>query len=292
MNRRTFIRSTTAAGLGGLALLGSGCAGEGGSAPSPDEPGAATNGHALARIGVQLYTVRSILENDFVGGIEKVAAAGYDEVEFAGYFDRSPADVKALLDRLGLAAPSAHVGLDALKDDLDAVVEAARVIGHQFVVCPWLAPNQRRTLDDYRGHAAFFNEAGKRFKDEGIQFAYHNHDFEFEPIDGRMPYDLLLAETDADLVKMELDLYWITYAGQDPLAYFAKHPGRFPLCHVKDMAADRTMTPAGQGTIDFAAVFAKSDEAGLQHYFVEHDNAEDPIQSITTSYTYLRALRF
>ncbi len=292
MNRRTFIRSTAAAGLGGLALLGSGCAGEGGSAPSPDEPGAATNGHSLARIGVQLYTVRSILENDFVGGIEKVAAAGYDEVEFAGYFDRSPADVKALLDRLGLAAPSAHVGLDALKDDLDAVVEAARVIGHQFVVCPWLAPNQRRTLDDYRGHAAFFNEAGKRFKDEGIQFAYHNHDFEFEPIDGRMPYDLLLAETDADLVKMELDLYWITYAGQDPLAYFAKHPGRFPLCHVKDMAADRTMTPAGQGTIDFAAVFAKSDEAGLQHYFVEHDNAEDPIQSITTSYTYLRALRF
>ncbi len=292
MNRRTFIRSTAAAGLGGLALLGSGCAGEGGSAPSPDEPGAATNGHALARIGVQLYTVRSILENDFVGGIEKVAAAGYDEVEFAGYFDHSPADVKALLDRLGLAAPSAHVGLDALKDDLDAVVEAARVIGHQFVVCPWLAPNQRRTLDDYRGHAAFFNEAGKRFKDEGIQFAYHNHDFEFEPIDGRMPYDLLLAETDADLVKMELDLYWITYAGQDPLAYFAKHPGRFPLCHVKDMAADRTMTPAGQGTIDFAAVFAKSDEAGLQHYFVEHDNAEDPIQSITTSYTYLRALRF
>ncbi len=292
MNRRTFIRSTAAAGLGGLALLGSGCAGEGGSAPSPDEPGAATNGHSLARIGVQLYTVRSILENDFVGGIEKVAAAGYDEVEFAGYFDRSPADVKALLDRLGLAAPSAHVGLDALKDDLDAVVEAARVIGHQFVVCPWLAPNQRRTLDDYRGHAVFFNEAGKRFKDEGIQFAYHNHDFEFEPIDGRMPYDLLLAETDADLVKMELDLYWIAYAGQDPLAYFAKHPGRFPLCHVKDMAADRTMTPAGQGTIDFAAVFAKSDEAGLQHYFVEHDNAEDPIQSITTSYTYLRALRF
>ncbi len=292
MNRRTFIRSTAAAGLGGLALLGSGCAGEGGSAPSPDEPGAATNGHALARIGVQLYTVRSILENDFVGGIEKVAAAGYDEVEFAGYFDRSPADVKALLDRLDLTAPSAHVGLDALKDDLDAVVEAARVIGHQFVVCPWLAPNQRRTLDDYRGHAAFFNEAGKRFKDEGIQFAYHNHDFEFEPIDGRMPYDLLLAETDADLVKMELDLYWITYAGQDPLAYFAKHPGRFPLCHVKDMAADRTMTPAGQGTIDFAAVFAKSDEAGLQHYFVEHDNAEDPIQRITTSDTYLRALRF
>ncbi len=291
MNRRTFIRSS-AAGLGGLALLGAGCGGEGGSSPSPAEPGAMTNGHALARIGVQLYTVRSILENDFVGGIEKVAAAGYDEVEFAGYFDHSPADVKGLLDRLGLTAPSAHVGLDALKNDLEAVIEAARVIGHQFVVCPWLAEDQRQTLDDYRGHAAFFNEAGRRFKDAGIQFAYHNHDFEFVPIDGQMPYDLLLAETDADLVKMELDLYWIAYAGQDPLAYFAKHPGRFPLCHVKDMSAERQMVPAGQGTIDFAAVFAQSDEAGLRHYFVEHDNAEDPIQSITASYTYLHTLRF
>lgn len=258
---------------------------------STAETGSAAEGRALARIGVQLYTVRSVLEDDFVGGVEQVAAIGYDEVEFAGYYDHSPADVKALLDRVGLTAPAVHVGIDILRDNLDATLEAAQVIGHQYIVCPWLAPNQR-ALDQYKEHAALFNTVGEACKAAGLQFAYHNHDFEFEETDGQRPYDLLLAETDAELVQMELDLFWITKAGHDPLAYFERQPGRFPLCHVKDMAADEMMVDVGKGTIDFGAIFAQSEQAGLAHYFVEHDNPDDPMQSLTNSYNHLKALRF
>ena len=295
MNRRTFIKSSAAVGLGGLVLMNTGCAeGEGKSmnettTAMPAE--APAKARALERIGVQLYTVRSILQKDFEGGVEQVAAIGYDEVEFAGYYDHSPAEVKALLDRVGMTAPSVHVGIGLLSDDLDAVVEAAQIIGHQYIVCPWVAPDQR-TLDHYKQHAALFNKVGETCKAAGIQFAYHNHDFEFILTDGQVPYDLLLAETDAALVEMELDLYWIKKGGHDATAYFNAHPGRFTLCHVKDMSADESIVPVGTGAIDFGSIFAQSEQAGLKHYFVEHDHPNDPMQSITASYAHLKELRF
>ncbi len=286
MNRRHFIQASAAA-LGGLAL--GGCARE--KADAARE--ATAPGHRLERIGLQLYTVRTLMEKDFAGTLENVAAIGYKEVEFAGYFGHGPEDVKALLGRLGLTAPSTHVLLDALAPDaLDATVANAVAVGHRYLVMAWLAEDQRASLDDYRRHAELFNRAGEACHEAGLQFAYHNHDFEFADLDGARPYDLLLAETDPELVKMELDLYWITKAGADPLAYFERHPGRFPLCHVKDMAADGEMTEVGAGTIDFATLFAHATEAGLTHYFVEHDHPADPLASITASFEYLSKLTF
>ncbi len=248
-------------------------------------------GRALEQIGVQLYTVRGLMEKDVAGTLEQVAAIGYDEVEFHDCFDHNPEEIKSLLDQFGLAAPAAHVGIDRLRDEFDAVLEEAQTVGHRYLVCPWLDEDER-TLAHYKELAPFFNEVGAACKEAGIQFAYHNHDFEFEVTDGQVPYDLLLDETDADLVQMELDLFWITKGGHDPMAYFERYPGRFSLCHVKDMADGETMVSVGEGNIDFGRIFAQSEQAGLVHYFVEHDNPDDPIASIAASYAHLKELRF
>lgn len=282
MNRRQFVQSSAAAA--GM-LWGIGCARE--AEPEP----AAPEGMTLPAIGLQLYTVREHMEADFEGTIRRVADLGYKELEFAGYFDRDPADIRGLLGELGLAAPSGHIPIEALRDGLAGALESASALGHSYIVCPWIA-QEERTLEHYRQHAALFNEVGAAAREAGIQFAYHNHEFEFEDTDGVIPYDLLLAETDPDLVKMELDLYWIRVAAKDTLAYFALHPGRFPLCHVKDMAADGSMAAVGAGEIDFAPIFAASEGAGLAHYFVEHDHPDDAFASVTASIAHLTDLRY
>ncbi len=279
INRRDFLKISASAALGGLYL------------EELQAHAALPAKKSLEKIGVQLYSVRDLMKQDFAGTLEKVAKIGYKEVEFAGYFDHTPEDVKKLLDGLGLKAPSVHVSIDLLRDKLDATLATSKIIGHQYLVCPWLAPPDR-TLEKYKEHAAFFNKVGEACQKAGFQFAYHNHDFEFEAQDGKIPYDLLLAETDPKLVGMELDLFWVRKAGQDALAYFEKQPGRFPLCHVKDMADDQKMVEVGSGKIDFAAIFAHSKQAGLKHYFVEHDNPADPLQSITASYQHLKQLQF
>ncbi|QXD14039.1 sugar phosphate isomerase/epimerase [Rhodocaloribacter litoris] len=288
MNRRHFLHASALA-LGGLAL--GGCAREDAAPGTADAT--ATAGRRLDRIGLQLYTVRSLMQEDVPGTLARVAEIGYDEVEFAGYFDHSPADIRAMLEANGLAAPSTHTMLASVQGDrLEATVAQAAEVGHRYLVVAWLAPEERATLDHYRRHAETFNRAGEACRAAGLQFAYHNHDFEFMDLEGQRPYDLLLAETDPELVQMELDLYWITKAGFDPMTYFEQYPGRFPLCHVKDMAADGTMADVGAGTIDFAAIFAHAGHAGLRHYFVEHDNPADPLASISASYAHLSALTF
>jgi len=276
MNRRTFLKTSAGAMLGSLFAN---------SFP------AYAGGKSLEKIGLQLYTIRDLLKKDFAGTLEKVAQAGYKEVEFAGYFDNKPEDVRKLLARLSLKAPSTHVPIEMLREKLDTVIQTAKAVGHQYIVCPWLAPADR-TLEKYKAHAALFNKVGEACRKANIQFAYHNHDFEFETVDGKIPYDVLLVETDPKLVQMELDLFWIKKGGQDTLAYFAKYPGRFPLCHVKDMTEDQKMVDVGKGKIDFAAIFAQAKQAGLKHYFVEHDNPADPLQSITASCQYLKKLKF
>lgn len=251
-----------------------------------------STGRSLDRIGLQLYTVRGLMQNDFAGTLEAVAAAGFAEVEFAGYFDHEPEEVRALLERLGLTAPAAHVPLDALRQDLAGTIALAQTIGHRYLVCPWLAPAERGSIAGYQKLAAFFNDVGKSCRDADLRFAWHNHDFEFEPIEGTVPFDVLLDETDPELVEFEIDLFWIIEAGSDPLAYFDRYPGRFTLCHVKDMAADSEMVDVGAGEIDFKAIFARAGQAGLVHYFVEHDNPADPLASIKASYDHLAALEF
>lgn len=246
----------------------------------------------LDRIGVQLYTVRHQMEKDFEGTIARVAATGYQEVEFAGYFGRTPRAVRALLDKNGLAAPSSHVSLAPA--EWRAALDAAPVVGHRYLVIAWIPPEQRRTLDDYKRAAERLNRAATEAKAAGLQFAYHNHDFEFQPLDGKLPYDVLLAETDPKLVQLEMDLYWIVKGGQDPLVYFGRWPGRFPMVHVKDSAGppDHRMVEVGAGKIDFKKIFAQSDQAGIRHYFVEHDEPADPFASIRASCEYLKHLEF
>jgi sugar phosphate isomerase/epimerase len=247
----------------------------------------------IERVGLQLYTVRHVLEKDFEGTLATVAAAGYREVEFAGYFGKSPAEVRAMLDRHGLTAPAVHVGSLA-PDQWRAAIDAAHVIGHHYVVVPWIPVEARTGVDGYKQVAANFNRVAEEARAAGLQFAYHNHDFEFAPVAGQLPYDVLLAETDPKLVQMEMDLYWIVKGGQDPLAYFARWPGRFAAVHVKDSAGapEHRMMDVGAGTIDFKKIFAHRAQAGIQHYFVEHDEPADPFASIRASCAYLKQLEF
>lgn len=247
----------------------------------------------LSKVGVQLYTVRRELEADFEGTLAKVAALGFREVEFAGYYGRTPAQVKAVLARNNLAAPSAHFQSVVASGGVRDAIEAAQTIGHKYLVYAWLPPEERKSLDDYKRLVERLNRAGEECMRAGIQFGYHNHDFEFAPMEGRIPYDLILEGTDTRLVKMELDLYWITKGGQSPLAYFRKHPGRFPLVHVKDMDStpERYFTEVGRGTIDFKEIFAASKQAGIKHYFVEQDETPaSPFDSIKASIDYLKRL--
>ncbi len=261
----------------------------------------------IDKIGLQLYTVRDLMKQDFDGTLAKVAAIGYKEVEFAGYFDHSPKDVRAAVDRHGVTAPSAHIDYKSLGEKFPEVIEAAKVVGHEYLVNPWIEEEIRKQPDGWKHAAETFNRAGEACKKAGIQFAYHNHWFEFLPVNGKLPYDLLLTECDPNLVKMELDLCWITVGGQDPLKYFDRYPGRFPLVHVKDVkrvppvtaggAQDfgspmKDMTEVGSGIIDWKKIFAQSDKAGIKHYFVEHDNPKKPLESIKKSYDYLASLRF
>jgi len=263
-----------------------------GNIPQSDRSKILLQSPHLDRIGVQLYTVRDLLANDYEGTIRAVAELGYDEVETVWDAERNPDDIRALFDEVGLAAPSMHAPIEALQKNLSAVLDAARRIGHSYIVCPWLSEDQR-TMAMYKSHVELFSEVGSACKEMGIEFAYHNHEFEFEPADGGIiPYDFILGETDPDLVKMELDLYWIVYANQDASEYFRRYPGRFSLCHVKDMGKDRAMTPVGEGQIDFASIFSQSEIAGLEHYFVEHDHPEDALASIRTSIAHLRLLEF
>lgn len=246
----------------------------------------------LGRIGLQLYTVRHALENDFEGTIARVAATGYKEVELAGYFGRAPRELRALLDHHGLSAPSAHVSL--APDQWRAALDAAPIVGHRYLVIAWIPPEERRTLDDYKRAAERLGRAAADAHAAGLRFAYHNHDFEFQSLEGQLPYDVLLAATDPTLVQLEMDLYWTVKGGQDPLTYFARWPGRFPMVHVKDAGPppDRRIEDVGAGAIDFRRIFAHADQAGIRHYFVEHDEPAEPFASIRASYRYLKHLDF
>jgi len=263
--------------------------------------------HQIERIGIQLYTVRDAMQRDFDGTLAQVAAIGYKEVEFAGYFGRSPKDIRSLLDRLGLTSPSTHVDYEVLGDRWPKEIETSRVIGQSYIICPWIPEEVRNQPDGWKHAAETFNRAGEASKKAGIQFGYHNHWFEFYPVNGKRPYDLLLEECDPNLVKMEMDLCWIEVGGGDPLDYFRRYPGRFPLVHVKDVkkiprgkesggqdfgSSLPGMTEVGSGVIDWKTIFAQADEAGIKHYFVEHDNPKVPFDSIRTSFNYLNQLRF
>ncbi len=227
--------------------------------------------------GIQLYSVRDAMKTDTTGTLGRLAGLGYQEVEFAGYFGHDPARLRAALDRFGLAAPSVHVSLESLEGDFESVAGPAGVLGHSWLVVPWLDA----ALRDPAGWGDLgvrFNRLGRRARDAGFRFGYHNHDFEFTPAaNGRALFDVLLQETDPALVAFELDVYWAVKGGRDPVAMVAAHPGRFPMLHIKDSAGppDHRMVDVGSGTIDFAAVLDAA-RGGISHAFLEHDEPADP----------------
>lgn len=284
LNRRTFLRQTACSTVGIAA-----------GALALDSLTTTAQAAKLSKIGVQLYTVRGEMAKDFDGSLKKIAELGFKEVEFAGYYNRTPQQIKSVLTQFGLDSPAAHVPLASLQKELDKTIENAKAIGHRYLICPYLEDKDRKTLDQYKQHAALFNKAGEACKKAGIQFGYHNHDFEFEAKGGKLPYDLLLEETDKNLVKMELDLYWIVKANHDPVAYMSKHPDRFALVHVKEMdkTAKRGITEVGRGVIDFKTIFAKAPKGAIKHYFVEQDTTPgSPFDSLKASIDYLKNLEF
>ena len=261
--------------------------------------GWAANAHRIEKIGLELYTVRDALKQDFQGTLSRVAKIGYKEVEFAGYFadlknfNPPPKNTRELLNSLGLDAPATHIPYSAISpENLSHVIEASEIIGIKYIVNPGIDPELQKTADGWKRAAEAFNRAGKETMRSGIQFGYHNHVVEFKPVDGQLPYDILLSECDPKLVKMEMDLGWAHEAKTNPLDWFAKYPGRFPLVHVKDFTGDGKITDVGKGVIDWKTLLAKADVGGVKHYFVEHDNPKSPFETIQTSYEYLEKLQF
>src|SRR5262249_29663382 len=192
---------------------------------------------ALRKIGLQLFTVRDLLKGDFEGTLTKVAELGYREVEFAGILGPDVKRTRKLLDRLDLAAPSLHSDYQTLRKNPAIAFDAAMALGASFVVCPWLDPSDRQTVDDLKRVCENLNAIGERARRSALTPAYHNHAFEFADLaDGITPFDLLLSRTDERHVKFELDVYWARKGGADPAAFLGAHLSRFDLVHLKDMA--------------------------------------------------------
>ncbi|GAB3957570.1 sugar phosphate isomerase/epimerase [Spirosoma harenae] len=268
------------------------------------------------------------MSDDPKGTLEKVAAVGYKEVESAfslksGYYGYTAKEFKKLVEGYGMIWRAHHAGgapfkprptppasatgaapagggqrmdfskmppMLNLRDNYQQLVDEAGEGGLSYLVC---ASTPVATLDEIQKSIEVFQKTGEACKKAGIGFAYHNHATEFDSVEGgKTPYDLILSQTDKDLVKMELDLAWATKAGKDPVKLFEQHPGRFPLWHIKDIKADmKTITEVGNGVVDFKHAFAAAKTAGLKYFFVEQDMAAEPFESIATSYTHLKKLQ-
>jgi sugar phosphate isomerase/epimerase len=228
-------------------------------------------------VALQLYTVRDLTAQDFVGTVRKVAALGYPAIETAWPFEIPARDLKALLDELGLEVVGAHVALDNLENNLLAALDDLRHVGARYVICPWIDKDRRRDAEDWRRLATLLDRAGEGVTAAGLTFCYHNHDFEFTRLDGEAALDRLYDWTDPKLVQAELDVYWVKYAGADPVEYIEKLTGRVPLVHMKDMdPSDRSFAEVGEGTLDMPAVIRAARAAGSSWFVVEQDICKRP----------------
>jgi sugar phosphate isomerase/epimerase len=240
------------------------------------------------QVALELYTVRDETNRDFAGTLRRVAQIGYTAVEFAGYGNLTAQEMSALLAETGLYPVSTHVGLDALQgSQLDASIRYCLDIGCPNIVLPWL-PNEWRTQEGMQTLAPRLNAIGQRCQVHGITFGYHNHDFEFTQVDGVYLLDHLLQATNPSLVKSELDVYWAAYAGVDPVEYLHTHADRVALIHLKDMAADRSMTEVGKGILDMRGICEFAQARGLWG-IVENDHPQLPsLESARISLEYFR----
>ena len=288
----------------------------------------------LDRLGVGLFTIPTMLERDFAGTMKLLAAIGYKEIETfgpypfsaesaqqrwktvsaslnfkgSGYFGLTPRDVKSILDGSGLTSPSMHTDLDSLRTRLEPMADAAHVLGQRYVVLPAIPAEARQNLDGYRRMADEFNRIGTRAAALGLRFVYHNHGYGLVPLDGRIPFEVVAEGTDAAVVDLQMDVYWTTAGGADPVAYLKRFAGRYSSIHIKDMAkrvrfagdgGDAAqwielfpyIADAGTGVIDLAAILTEARRAGVRHFFVERDQSPTPEDTLRASYRYLSALR-
>ena len=285
MKRREFVQTASFAAAGLLSL------------PSFF---AEAKGKASKGLGLQLYSLRDTIGKDPKGVLEKVAGFGYKKVETYSYkdgqiFGMDFTEFNKFVNGLGMKVTSGHYGLDMIKGDTwKKAVEDAKKNDQAFMIVPYIGAEQRKTIDDYKQICADLNAAGAVCNANGVRFGYHNHAFEFETLEGQIPYDLMLKELDHKACGMELDLFWVVNAGHDPIKYFEKYPGRFEQWHVKDMdKADRNRNAnVGSGAIDFKPIFAKAKLSGLKHWYVEQETYPGaPIDSIEACAKYLKTLK-
>lgn len=255
-------------------------------------------------IGIQLWTLRDTLPKDVKGVLEQVGKVGFNEVETFGFsptngfFGTSVKDFKAILSDNDLKATSNHFDFNGYiengnTDALQSYTEAANILGSEYITVPYIVENLRgKSGDDYKKLALKINKAAEICKNAGIKLAYHNHDFEFEKFGSTNGYEILLKETDKNLVDFEMDLYWVLRSGNNPLELFKEHPGRFKMWHVKDMDKVNPDFNAeiGTGTLDFKAIFAQAELSGMKRFFLEHESnyLPNPIESAATSYNYIK----
>jgi sugar phosphate isomerase/epimerase len=254
----------------------------------------ASSRRKLDRIGIQLYTVRDQMRADMPGTLGRIAGIGYKEVEFAGYFGRTPTQVKELLAQHGLTSPSTHVSIELARQD--KTLDDAASIGHRYVTVPSLPRSALATVDAVRRTADEFNAIATRAQSRGLRFAFHNHDAEFRSVDGIVPFDVLVSGTDASLVFFQVDVFWMVKGGGDPRAFIRANPTRVPMLHVKDSAGppDHKQVDVGAGTIDFSAILREDASRAnmIRNVFLEHDSPADPMAFAKTSFDYMSRLEF
>lgn len=303
----TFSRREILIGSGAIMAL-SAC---GGSAPSGAEVIKETAKRKVEKVGLQTYTFREAFGQDFIGTFKMIKDVGYDYVELneRNYSDRTPTELKAILDDVGLPSPATHISYNNLANDISGLIETAQILGCEYMILPYISEDQRG-LEDWKRHAALLNSAGEKLADAGVKLAYHNHQFEFDDLGGgTTAMELLINETDPRFNNFELDFFWANLAKQDISALLKQYPGRFPLSHVKDMKGSpdkaieqnytyeqihqNLMVDVGQGDSPFGDYLALNDVSGMKYFIAENDGPSQPYrQSAENMYEGVKNLRF
>jgi sugar phosphate isomerase/epimerase len=280
LSRRDVLR-LLAGGIAGSALL-----------PYIAQASDSSDARRIKNIGLQLYTVRSALSKDIEGTLAAIAKAGVTEVENFNFYNRDASWWKAQYKANGFTSPSTHEGMPATDEAWKPIFERANIIGIGAIIVPSPNVRDRTDVSQWQRFAERLNSGAKLAKEAGLGFGYHNHDAEFRAVGDTTPYEIITTQTDAGLVKLELDIYWAVKAGQDPAALFAKWPKRFEWCHVKDAgpAPEQKMMDVGAGTIDFKSLLEKARKQGLKHWYIEHDNPTDALTSVAASAAAMKKL--
>ena len=285
IKRREFIKTTAVATTGMLL-----------SSYLPACKSASISKDVRNNFGLQLYTLRDVLPNNPKDVLTQVASYGYKQIEsYEGqkgmFWGMTNTEFKKLMDDLGMKIISSHCNIN---QDFEKKAAEAAQIGMKYLICPYLGP--QKTIDDFKKFAETFNQRGEVCKKNGIRFAYHNHDYGFVPLEGQMPQDVLMQNTDKSLVDFEMDIYWVVTPGQDPIAWIDKYPGRFKLCHIKDRKKGATPSQRdasvdlGTGSIDFKAILKEGGKKGMEYYIVEQEAYENttPLAAAKADADYLK----